>query len=164
MHPSVIPPYASDCSSAAAYSSVCSCWGITATAITTTPTVTATSTATSTILANGACSGGGTCNHYTIHSCGLGPIGECVCGLDPEWQGFCFLNDFCRDDQDVVCTSNSHCAENQRCLVSNCCGHSICVPLAPAGQCPDPLSPRLIFRAAERRSGRRSGGCAYYAC
>ncbi|KAH8908655.1 hypothetical protein BR93DRAFT_994235 [Coniochaeta sp. PMI_546] len=62
--PSSIPAYASPCSNAAAYSSACSCWGITATTITvptpvTTVTVTATVTVSSCptdeILCSGSC-------------------------------------------------------------------------------------------------------------
>ncbi|KAB5566245.1 hypothetical protein GE09DRAFT_1106038 [Coniochaeta sp. 2T2.1] len=54
--PSSIPAYASDCSSAAAYSSACSCWGITATT-TTAPTPVTTITVTTTVTVS-ACSAG----------------------------------------------------------------------------------------------------------
>lgn len=153
--PSVVPPYASSCPDASAYSSACSCWGIagqTTTMPTPTSTVTTSTTITSTITSvvtattiaipfeNCAYTVGfdaGGCSNPT-YTCSYPQAdddgGICYCDVDVTGQPFCAGNFDCGDPNDQACSSNSDCGVGFRCVQGCGCGPgNVCEPEVPNG-------------------------------
>ncbi|KAK3948244.1 hypothetical protein QBC32DRAFT_222399, partial [Pseudoneurospora amorphoporcata] len=77
----------------------------------------------------------GVCGTYTFIPCPSAPLGDCLCGLDPDGQAFCSLDDWCQNE--IGCDTNAECltpvpeggwqqtGEGFRCLVGSCCDNEV---------------------------------------
>ncbi|KAL0473497.1 hypothetical protein QR685DRAFT_569556 [Neurospora intermedia] len=98
--------------------------------ITTTSTLAVTTTSITTPTPSASCTPG-TCGTYTFTPCPSAPLGDCLCGLDPDGQAFCSLDDWCQNE--IGCDTNAECltpasgqtGEGFRCLVGSCCDNEV---------------------------------------
>jgi hypothetical protein len=140
--PTNVPTYASACSTGSpqsAYASACSCWGITATATTSTASFNPSCTNPA---SNTECSGylngfGPVPGNFHLVSCPSqvafpDNIPGCGCVTDTEGRPFCdrgYAGFFYKQ-----CTSSADCAADERCLINACSGSS-CEKAAPGQYC-----------------------------
>ncbi|KAH7632297.1 hypothetical protein B0T09DRAFT_397939 [Sordaria sp. MPI-SDFR-AT-0083] len=93
-------------------------------------TTTSTLTVTTTLTPSSSCTPG-VCGTYTFTPCPSAPLGDCLCGLDPDGQVFCSLDDWCQNE--IGCDTNAECltpeglqtGEGFRCLVGSCCDNEV---------------------------------------
>ncbi|OHF04461.1 hypothetical protein CORC01_00313 [Colletotrichum orchidophilum] len=165
--PTAVPSYATQsCTSAQAYSSACSCWGITP-AVTTLPAPTV--VVTTTKYAEVGCVGARDCpfEGVNLFRCGdrtTNTFCTCLRAADRNGNGggrrpLCVENRACNEVR--TCSSSSDCGLDEGCVINYCCGRRgsrICLKFAPLA-CVNPTLPRAIFEerleAAKGRGGEK---------
>ncbi|KAH8909640.1 hypothetical protein BR93DRAFT_992554 [Coniochaeta sp. PMI_546] len=88
-----------------------------------TSTTTISTSTTSTNSTAGGCVGA-RCGTYKAWPCS-GPLGDCLCGIDPNGQSFCFEDNLC--SVETTCSLNTDCPTSQRCVIGSCCQVGKCV-------------------------------------
>ncbi|OIW33490.1 hypothetical protein CONLIGDRAFT_696021 [Coniochaeta ligniaria NRRL 30616] len=95
---------------------------------------------------------GGKCGTYKAWPCS-GPLGDCLCGIDPDGKSFCFEDNVC--SVETNCSVNKDCPASQRCVIGSCCQVGKCVVERKDGICGNANGPRAIFRVRGEGTGRR---------